>query len=138
MWEKVKLLKMSNFTFSHNVFYAIGILKSCNSHISVVVCSFFEFWMVSKWCIREWVNSLPNDKFSGWSKLTALADNKINVTEKLKFVLGRVEKIEGKGEDAGYQRFLHFPQCFQKASFVWSLALFQTSPGFYLSAVEVF
>ena len=25
------------------------------SHILVVVCSFFEFWTVSKWCIREWV-----------------------------------------------------------------------------------
>ena len=29
----VKLLNMSNFTFSHNVFYAICILKSFNSHI---------------------------------------------------------------------------------------------------------
>ena len=56
LWKKVKLLKMSNFTFFHNVFYAICILKSFNSHISVVVCSFFEFGMVSKWCIREWVN----------------------------------------------------------------------------------
>ena len=56
MWKKVKLLKMSNFTFFHNVFYAICILKSFNSHISVVVCNFFEFGTVSKWCIREWVN----------------------------------------------------------------------------------
>ena len=55
MWKKVKLLKMSNFTFFHNVFYAICILKSSNSHISLVVCSFFEFGTVSKWCIREWV-----------------------------------------------------------------------------------
>ena len=54
-WKKVKLLKMRNFAFFHNVFYAICILKSFNSHISVVVCSFFEFRMVSKWCIREWV-----------------------------------------------------------------------------------
>ena len=49
---------MSNFTFFHNFFYAICILKSSNSHIShisVVVCSFFEFWTVLKWCIREWV-----------------------------------------------------------------------------------
>ena len=60
LWKKVKLLKMSNFTFFHNVFYAILILKSFNSHISVVVCSFFEFGTVSKWCIREWVGvSLP-------------------------------------------------------------------------------
>ena len=52
MWKKVKLLKMSNFTFFHNVLYAICILKPFNSHISVVVCSFFEFRMVSKWCIK--------------------------------------------------------------------------------------
>ena len=46
--KKVKLLILSNFTFSHNVFYAICILKSFNSHISVVVCSLFEFGTVSK------------------------------------------------------------------------------------------
>ena len=55
LWKKVKLLKMSNFTFFHYVFYARCILKSFNSHISVVVCSFFEFETVSTWCIREWV-----------------------------------------------------------------------------------
>ena len=34
----------------------------------------------------------------------------------MKFVMGRVENIVGKGENAGYQHFLLFPQCFQKAS----------------------
>ena len=29
----------------------------------------------------------------------------------------RVENIVAKGENAGYQYFLLFPQCFQKASF---------------------
>ena len=51
---------MSNVTFFHNDFYAICIAKSCNSHISVVVCSFFEFGIVSKWCIREWVKHCTN------------------------------------------------------------------------------
>ena len=45
------------------------------------------------------------------------ADNKINVTKKLKFVLGKVENIVGKGENAGYQHFLLFPQRFQKVSY---------------------
>ena len=36
------------------------------------------------------------------------------MTQKLKFVLKRVENIVGKGENAGYQHFLLFPQCFQK------------------------
>ena len=47
-----------------------------------------------------------------------MTDDKINATEKLKFVLERVENIVGKGEHAGYQHVLPFPQCFQKASFL--------------------
>ena len=37
------------------------------------------------------------------------ADEKNYVTGKLKFVLGRVEHNMEKGENAGYQHFLHFP-----------------------------
>ena len=33
----------------------------------------------------------------------------------MKFVLGRVENIVEKGENAGYQHFFLFPKCFQKA-----------------------
>ena len=39
------------------------------------------------------------------------------MTEISKFAFDRVENIAGKGENAGYQHFLLFPQCFQKASF---------------------
>ena len=63
-------------------------------------------------------NSFPNDKLLDSSKLKAFADDKIKVTEILKFVLGRVENIVGKGENAGSQHFLRFPQCFQKVSCV--------------------
>ena len=35
--------------------------------------------------------------------------------------MGRVENIVEKGENAGYQHFLLFPHCFQKASFSRSL-----------------
>ena len=49
-----------------------------------------------------------------WSKLEAFIDEKINTTEKLKFVSGRVKNIVEKGENAGYQQFLLVPQlCFQ-------------------------
>ena len=58
------------------------------------------------------VNSLPNDNFLDLSKLKAFTDDKLKVSEKLKFVLGKVENIVGKGENAGYQHFLLFPQCF--------------------------
>ena len=51
------------------------------------------------------------------SKLKAFADDNLNVNQRLKFALGRVENLVGKGENAGYQHFLLFPQCFQKAAF---------------------
>ena len=37
------------------------------------------------------------------------------------FVTDWVENIMVIGENAGYQQFLLFPQCFQKASFLGSL-----------------
>ena len=39
------------------------------------------------------------------------------MTEKFKFVSELVENIVGKGENAGYQYFLLFPEYFQKAPF---------------------
>ena len=66
-------------------------------------------------------NPLPNDKFLERSKLKVLADHKKNVNEKLKFDFRQVENLVGKGENAGYQHFLLFPQRFQKSSFSGSL-----------------
>ena len=56
-------------------------------------------------------------KILDWSRFKVFADDQMNVTKELKFVLGREENIVGKGENAGYQHFLFFPQCFQKAFF---------------------
>ena len=50
------------------------------------------------------------------SKVKTFQGDKLNLDEKLKFVLGRVENIVGKGENAGYQHFLLLPQSFQNAS----------------------
>ena len=60
--------------------------------------------------------TLPNDKILDVTKLKAFADDKINVVQIMIPVLKRVENIVGKGENAGYQHFHLFPQCFQKAS----------------------
>ena len=62
-------------------------------------------------------NPLPDDKIFDWSKLKAFADNNLNVAKMMISLYDRVENIVGKGENAGYQHFLLFPQCFQKASF---------------------
>ena len=63
--------------------------------------------------------SLPNNEIVDLSKLKANTDDKIlvKVIEKLKSDFRRVENIVGKRENVGYQHFLLFLQCFQKASF---------------------
>ena len=50
------------------------------------------------------------------NKLKALTDDKSSIGKIIIFNLDRVEKIVGKGENAVYQHFLLFSQCFQKAS----------------------
>ena len=59
-----------------------------------------------------WLNSLPNDNASDPFKLKAFADNKISETEMMISVSDQVKNIVGKGENAGNQHFLFFPQCF--------------------------
>ena len=54
----------------------------------------------------------PNDKILDLTKLKALADDKINVAQMMISVFNRVENLVGKGENAGYQHFFLFPQCF--------------------------
>ena len=67
------------------------------------------------------INSLPNGRILDSSKLKAFADDKTNVAEMLISLSDRVENIVGKGENAGYQHFLLFPQSFQKPSLSGSL-----------------
>ena len=93
------------------------------------------------------LNCLSNDKFLDWSKLKAFAHNNINVTQKLKIVLGQLEDTVGKGQNAGYHHFFLFPQCFQKPSFSGSLKVlivwyavncYKTTPTIYDPDTESF
>ena len=60
---------------------------------------------------RRAIISFPNDKIldSQKKKLKAFGEEKLNVVKKM---IDRVENIAGKEENAGYQHFLLFPQCF--------------------------
>ena len=62
------------------------------------------------------INSLPNDNILDVTKLIAFADEKLNLAKMMIFcllyVVDQVENTVGKGENAGYQHFLRFPQCF--------------------------
>ena len=63
------------------------------------------------------LNSLPNNKILDLTNFKAFADNKIILTQKLEFMLGREENIVRKGENAGYQHFLLFSKIFSKSFF---------------------
>ena len=92
------------------------------SRVSIFCTMFFKsLWVLKTPIIWLRVNSSPSDKLLDMSKLKTFADVKINVRENMKFLLGSVGNNVGKGENAGYQHFLHFPQCFQKALFSKSL-----------------
>ena len=56
-----------------------------------------------------------------FSSSRVIADNKINLNKKSILVWGRLENIEGKRENAGYQHFLVFPTMFSKPSHSGSL-----------------
>ena len=89
--------------------------QDCNKKVIILESVKYTQYQILK--------SLPNDKIFDCSKLLAFAEAKINVTEKLKLILGRAENIVGKGENVGNQHFLLFPQCFLKCSSVGSLRL---------------
>ena len=59
---------------------------------------------------------LTGDTSLDLPKLKAFADDKFLMLLK-RFIFYREENIVGKGENAGYQHFLLFPQYFQKAFF---------------------
>ena len=51
------------------------------------------------------------------SKLKEFADDNFKYDENARKLSKQVENTVGKGEIAPYERFLLFPQCFQKACF---------------------
>ena len=60
------------------------------------------------------LNPLPNDKILDWSNLKAFVDDKLNIARMTISLLDRVQNNVVKGENAGYQHFLLFLQCFPK------------------------
>ena len=64
------------------------------------------------------LHPLPHNKIVHWSILEVFADDNSNVAKMINFVFGKREIIMGKGENAGYQHFLFFPQCITKCFFL--------------------
>ena len=53
--------------------------------------------------------------------MKAFADDKLNVARAMISLIDRIENTVGKDENAGYQHFLHFVQCFPKPPTLGSL-----------------
>ena len=54
-------------------------------------------------------NPITNEKIFYQSKFKASADGKLKVIYMAKFVPDKIENIEGKEKNAGYQHFSSFP-----------------------------
>ena len=67
------------------------------------------------------LNTLPHNKIRDHSNSKAYADDILNVAQMTICVTDWVENTVKKGENAGYQHFLLFPQYFQKACFSGSI-----------------
>ena len=96
------MLVTSIFSFSQNVLKSLlsqGRLKAGLCGIELMHLTFYQ--MTSFLTVQN----------------KAFADEKIKVTEKLKFVCGRAENSVGKGENTDDKHFFLFPHCFQKFSF---------------------
>ena len=72
-----------------------------------------------KFVVWERVNHLPDDRIL--EAFAAFVDNKSNFARMMISLFDRVENTEGKGENAGYQHFLLFPQCFPNPSSIGSV-----------------
>ena len=69
-----------------------------------------------EYCVDYWFNPFPNDKVLDTTELKAFADDNLNIAKMMISLLDRVENTMDKGENAGYQHFLLFPQCFPNPS----------------------
>ena len=63
---------------------------------------------------RDMFNPSADNKILALSKLKAFADVKFILVQMVQFLNEREENTVGKGENAGNQHFLLFPQCFSK------------------------
>ena len=111
--------KIFQFGRIYNLSFGEGLrrLSFCRSSVAWVKDN-MVFWnmvfrvrvVCSKPFVGNHINSLPNDKFSYWSKLKAFADDKINVTG-----IGR--KLCGQRRKCWFPAFSPFATIFSKGFF---------------------
>ena len=90
LWEKVKLLILSNFTFFHNLFFVICIVKSLMATFQLSSAASLNLGQSHKWCIVEWVDTI-NFLKKGKKKTThdeecSFVRYKFRISEKFRYM----------------------------------------------------
>ena len=67
---------------------------------------------------KNFIELLTKRQNHGLGQTEAFAADKLNIAEVVLSVCNKIENIVGKGENAGHQHFLLFPQCFPKVSYM--------------------
>ena len=113
-----KAKSLSNFVFS----CVLEIVKTkYKSKLKIITFSkFFKYCYFNKYSRLSWSNYTKRQNFRP-VQVERISRQQNIVTQKLKFILWKVKYTVGKEENAGYQHFLVFPQCFQKSSCIGSL-----------------
>ena len=90
----------------------------------MLVTTIFSFSPNVFYCVRDKFCHFRNFRILDQSKLKALADHKFKMIQMAKFLLDKIENIEEKEENTGYQHFLPSPLCFPEFFSLRSLNLF--------------
>ena len=111
MWVIGDKNEISEDVFDFKISYLPFPQKSIRSELAKL----FSISIYSKF------NSLPNDKNFWLLQIEWICRRQNKCDSKPNICFGKGRKHCGKGENAGYQHFLLFPQCFQKTSYTESL-----------------
>ena len=82
LWEKEKLLVMSNFSFSHSKFYPIGELSAIFIKLRIDICKHFQFGKSLKFVVWErvklMVTNLKRYQLFSWNEKVLQDSNDIS------------------------------------------------------------
>ena len=67
LWEKDKLIVMSNFSFSHSDFYRFGELSAIFIEFKIVIANSYQFGSLKFVVWERVLNSIPEDKIYTFS-----------------------------------------------------------------------
>ena len=87
LWEKEKLLIMSNLSFSHSVFYPFGELSAIFIKFRIVICKLFQFGRDKNLSFGIGLRHLADKKLNGAEMLISIFARKNTIWERQKMLV---------------------------------------------------